>query len=419
MLLLVLCLILALLGALLPPLAGAFPVAAHAPAVIVMAIAALLATRILGLVRWDAVSARFLRSPRRRGALGALLAALLLFGALEACARALTAAGILDYYRPIVTVRPPDDRPDWRAYHILTDERFEADPVLFWRAVPRYPYNAQGFKGPELPAAKGPREFRIFCYGDSNTDGPDRGGWPERLQEILDRRSVRGLLEFRVVNAGLTGYSSWQGLRRFRRESPSYAPDLVLVSFGWNDHAGALGAPDKAFRSENPLVNALHGVLFRYRFYLVMKHYAGRHLLRRPPYDGPRVSPEDYLANMAGFLETARRHGAAAVLLTRPAVPDGIMRPDFLARVEAGNEALIAFGAKEGAHVLDVAGAFRALPPSLFADECHFSPDGQWRMAELLCAFLDLNGLVPPAGALLWRRPPPGGEKRYAGEKRD
>lgn len=38
-----------------------------------------------------------------------------------------------------------------------------------------------------------------------------------------------------MLYVGVVGYSSHQGLLRFREEAGTYEPDLVLVSFGWND----------------------------------------------------------------------------------------------------------------------------------------------------------------------------------------
>ncbi len=271
MLFAVICLVLGLLGALLLPLTELFPAVQRILIGAVIAIAILALTRATGLVRWDSLNKRFLRSSRLKGALSSLLSILLLIGALELCARVLTATGVLGYYRPIITVESAAKKTDWRAHHITKDEAREPDPVLFWRSIRRYPYNAQGFKGKELPPVKGPHEFRIFCYGDSNTDGPDRGGWPEQLQAVLDLRSLPGVREFAVVNAGVAGYSSYQGLRRFQQEVATYSPDLVLVSFGWNDHWEALGAPDKQFSSAIPFVDTLQGTLLRYRFYLVLK----------------------------------------------------------------------------------------------------------------------------------------------------
>ena len=108
---------------------------------------------------------------------------------LEATARVLVRLGVVDYWRPMKTVRI-EGTDDWRLNHITADDLREPDPELFWKPVARSPYNAQRFKGPLMAVPK-PREvFRILCYGDSNTDGPKQGSWPEVLQELLNQHPV-------------------------------------------------------------------------------------------------------------------------------------------------------------------------------------------------------------------------------------
>ena len=87
-----------------------------------------------------------------------------------------------------------------------------------------------------------------MCYGDSLTDGPPRGGWPSWLNRLLQEQGRAGGRRFEVMNAGVAGYSSHQGVLRFLQEVDRYQPDLVLVSFGWNDAAEAIGQPDKTFK---------------------------------------------------------------------------------------------------------------------------------------------------------------------------
>src|SRR5207244_3108084 len=74
---------------------------------------------------------------------------------------------------------------------------------------------------------------RVFAIGDSNTlgwgetNGPN---WPLYLGEILNREH-RNLT---LINAGVWGYSSFQGLRWFEG-TLRFNPDVVLISFGAND----------------------------------------------------------------------------------------------------------------------------------------------------------------------------------------
>ncbi len=312
--------------------------------------------------------------------------------------RAQRSLGVVEKYSAMRTMLPPGT-DDWRMAHLTADRYREPDPELLWRPVAREPYNRQRFKGPELTTGDA-RGFRIFAYGDSNTDGPPRGGWPARLGELLDGRGL-------VINAGVTGYSSYQGLARLRRDAPRYRPDLVLVSFGWNDLAPALGAPDRDFRTPPPAWLALQRWLLRYRAFLVARRYWPRD--EPPPPSGPRVPLDDYLANLAGFLDTAAEHGGRAVLLTRPHLepPERLAeRDDWRRQVPAYNDAVRRLAAERGAPLVDVQREF-ADRPGEFVDECHFTPDGHLAMARLVAAELDRRELLPwgvPAAAE--RNPP-------------
>ena len=77
-----------------------------------------------------------------------------------------------------------------------------------------------------------PSRLRIVALGDSNTSGWDvdeGANWPAQLQALFSRDGRRA----EVVNAGVWGYTSFQGRRRFDEILP-FHPDIVLVSFGAN-----------------------------------------------------------------------------------------------------------------------------------------------------------------------------------------
>ncbi len=363
-------------------------------AALLLAAAALTSVAVLRPPGWlRSLDAAF-RGSERAQRMALLVSSLVIFGGgLEYAARGLTGLGVVESYSAMRTMLPGGIE-DWRLAHLTADRHREPDPELLWRPVDRAPYNRQRFKGPELPAAKPPGAVRIFCYGDSNTDGPESGGWPERLAAELAARPGGG--RFEVVNAGVAGYSSHQGLLRFRRDAPRFRPDLVLVSFGWNDLAPALGAPDRAFRPPAAPLLAAQRLLLHYRFFLVARRYWPR---RPAPAAavGPRVPLADYRANLEGMLDTADRHGARAVLLTRPhrepvAVLEGLAG-NWRRRVPAYNRAVRRLAADRGAPLIDVqqvfAGARRA-----FVDECHFTPHGHARMARLVAAQLARQGLL-------------------------
>jgi lysophospholipase L1-like esterase len=71
----------------------------------------------------------------------------------------------------------------------------------------------------------------VLCLGDSCTYGfglAARDAWPQRAD---------ALLEARVLNAGVPGFSSWQGIRRYRALLRQLEPAALVVQFGNNDAA--------------------------------------------------------------------------------------------------------------------------------------------------------------------------------------
>jgi lysophospholipase L1-like esterase len=68
------------------------------------------------------------------------------------------------------------------------------------------------------------------CFGDSITRGaylPEGESYPSVLRRLLPRA--------RIVNAGIPGQTSAQGIARFERDVLSRQPDIVIVIFGTND----------------------------------------------------------------------------------------------------------------------------------------------------------------------------------------
>lgn len=305
---------------------------------------------------------------------------IIFIGGVEYLARGLTELDILDYSSGMKTMLP-EGTEDWRLAHITADRYREPDPVLFWRPINRRPYNSQRFKGPEVAVPKPPGTFRIICYGDSNTDGPKQGGWPEQIQTILDQRSNHEKLKYEVLNAGVTGYSSYQGLLRFKSEVKRYQPDLVMVSFGWNDLPAALGAPDKFFQPPHVVITGIKRILLRYRFYRVTKHYIRWPVSVKDMNLGHRVSIQDYVLNMKDFLNTANENGAKIVFLTRPF---RTTRLDWHQKASLYNKELLAFGKQNNALVINIQEIFNKSYPDMFVDECHFSLEGHKKMALIL-----------------------------------
>ena len=139
-----------------------------------------------------------------------------------------------NYYRTylwdrylLYKLRPGLDLP-------LTDVM--APPEIRARTRWTFHTNARGFNAKEVPYAKPSGIFRIVALGDSSTFGwgVETGSiYPHLLETAL--RARRPDISIEVVNLGVCGYSSFQGLILLQREAMRYQPDLVTLSYGSND----------------------------------------------------------------------------------------------------------------------------------------------------------------------------------------
>ncbi len=125
-----------------------------------------------------------------------------------------------------------------------------ADPILGFRLRPHHTWrevggavvstNAHGFRDGELAPSPSPGGLRILCLGDSSTFGygvtPEET-YPARLERALARRFPGRSVE--VMNAGVPGWSSANGAAFLAHEGILWKPDIVLVSFGYNEQLGS------------------------------------------------------------------------------------------------------------------------------------------------------------------------------------
>ncbi|GHC46724.1 SGNH/GDSL hydrolase family protein [Roseibacillus persicicus] len=63
---------------------------------------------------------------------------------------------------------------------------------------------------------------KVVCLGDSIT----KRGYPEELATLLN---------LEVINSGVAGHNSGQGLRRMEKDVLAHQPDFVVIFFGTND----------------------------------------------------------------------------------------------------------------------------------------------------------------------------------------
>jgi len=220
--------------------------------------------------------------------------------------------------------------------------------------------NSQGFRDEEFSAAKRPSAFRIICLGDSWTFGTNVGQeetYPQQLQKLLKQEFPEA--DFEVLNLGVLGYSSYQGLELIKHHGMNLAPDLLVIGYAMND-ASIAGYRDKDLaaspRTAKPWDKQLGEIAERSETYKLMR-YLVKLLTDRPPLLGDhikslheadtgdwwgsserrvmgqhdydkmepwtRVSPKDYEQNLLQIITLAKSHQATVVLLNNHLWPEG------------------------------------------------------------------------------------------------
>lgn len=99
-------------------------------------------------------------------------------------------------------------------------------------------FDERGLVAADAARLTAPREaqFRVLFLGDSNTYGyciETSYTYPEVAARLLP-----GLVP---VNLGVSGYTSFQGLRALRQWGATLAPQMIFVSFNFNDRRMAVG----------------------------------------------------------------------------------------------------------------------------------------------------------------------------------
>ena len=221
---------------------------------------------------------------------------------------------------------------------------FEGDPLLLWRLKPNLDHalwdftvvstNAQNLRADHAIKTKAAGAVRIVCLGDSVTFGyrvPPV--WPERPNDydrewvpypmLLEKnlRAANPAREIEVINMAVPGYTSHQGLAWLQRDIDDLQPDLLIVSFGWNDVSFS-DVPDReAIRTTSYAVAVRwvidHSQAFAHATKWLRSRKQGQTLAPggKPV---PRVSEQEYLDNMNAIVNVALEKGAGVIVIAAP-----------------------------------------------------------------------------------------------------
>jgi len=272
--------------------------------------------------------------------------------------------------------------------------RLRHDPELFWKLPYGHPgANSEGFLGSEFVIPKPSDTYRVAVLGDSCV----MQGYPALVEQQL---ANTGGPRFEVLNFGVAGYTSHQGVVIAKRWAKKLETDVAVVNFGWNDHWQAYGEPDSQ-KTAPWWERFLLVVVYSSRAAQWLSSLAGTEPDKPLPI--PRVSRDEYAANLEKIGELTEQAGGRVLLLTAPSsfeqlgVP-GYLIPGFAADKQkpiewhrAYNDVVRNVAKRRGWRLLDLAAE---VPPDrmrelIAADGIHWSDVGLQWIAERLARAIE------------------------------
>jgi lysophospholipase L1-like esterase len=276
----------------------------------------------------------------------------------------------------------------------------QPDSLLFWSLRPyaeapdgtRW-INSDGLRGPEV-GVKTPGELRILSLGESSTFAaqmPYEQCYSSRLEQLLNSASPPG--QVRVLNAGVPGYTLFQGVQFLTHRGLRLQPDIVLLYFGFNDFLPIAHlarrtddhGPDSRALNDWELYELRQTPGRRLTSFLTARSNLYRGLLRlvrgdgaariRPASRSPRV-PEDHRQRLLRrAFEFCRDHGIQLVII----IPIYRSFDDHAALLRG-------FAAAERLPVVDLPAVlparFTEPQSAYFLDRAHPTPEAHLLIAE-------------------------------------
>ena len=324
-----------------------------------------------------------------------------LLGISEMLARILTQLHTLSYYKPIELIVQHEQKEELRLSNVFSgaESDFEYDPVLFWKPKKNSGiFNEVGIRGLSIVSSRdsATSSCTILAYGDSNTLGAYQGGyydtpWPDELFRLL-RQHISSI---RVLNMGVHGYTSYQGLQKFYQDITVFHPTFVIVAFGWNDASPDMGIPDKQFNTYlSPLISPLN----KSKLFQVLKYYSDifvNKYLRKPMLNGPRVSFEDFKQNLINFIQLANKNHVSVILLTRPHADFTYANiENWRIHVPEYNKIIHEVASDYNVPLIDFEKLFLEQYSNELIDDCHFTQKGHLIAANELYSYFQQQNIV-------------------------
>lgn len=310
---------------------------------------------------------------------------------------------------------------------VLDIRRFRSDPYVFWKFNPGfqgrfYTYhrariNRLGYLGKEIAIPKPAGTIRVVALGGSVSFGYGASAVEDNFCSSLERMLNEGSnsARYEVINAGVPGYSSWNGRQWVEHYLAALQPDVLLVAYGWNDSLLDIkpdNDPAKRTSYHDPVehfpynVSLMAGLVRRAVMIIGFKTGLIKHVSEEERTDAlVRVTPDQFRDNLAAIATWCRAHDVKLLLWTEPEANLQWKSRAFERR--SGLHAAYLDAMRRSAEDLkvplaDVARVFSAMDAkALFAypqdDYVHPDKRGQEQMARVVVETLQRAEIVAPA----------------------
>jgi lysophospholipase L1-like esterase len=190
--------------------------------------------------------------------------------------------------------------------------------------------NQLGLRGPEV---RGDGSVRVLAAGDSCTWGwrvRDDQSYPRVLERVLGETAIQNT--YQVINAGVPGYTSFQGIEYVRARGVELAPAILIIAYGFNDVFPTGDVEEQIARERTwmPILRADDFLLNQSSIYRWARWRAEKRAERRRE---ARVPLAKYERNLRGMIEIGRGRGAKVMLVSfwGPYVPEQDYRKTVIA----------------------------------------------------------------------------------------
>jgi len=302
-------------------------------------------------------------------------------------------------------------------------------PVPYISYVPDPDYeghNQLGYRGPEIAIPKPQGAYRIVSVGGSttySTGTSENESYPAFLQLIL--RDEYGYPNIEVINAGVSGYTSWEILASFAFRILELEPDMLIYYGAINDLTVREWLSVDCYRGLNPVrgLNGNRGMFVErnaelpasalYRFAGITLGWMKNPLALESSFEIPRAKckndsagftlderlvgnpPVYYERNIRNLMTLAKSHGVQPVISSW-AYNIAADRPQLWRQsITEHNAVTRRIALDMDIPHIDLAAEFPVDEAYWEVDGIHLVASGTYEQASRYAAFLDENGLLP------------------------